>query len=675
MKKNPRKPARPQRPVGPPATATSVARAVSGAVSGPAASPVAGSSVAAPPGDPATAARFSAALGAHQAGRLEEAESGYRQVLLRAPRHPHALNNLAILMRSTRRYDAALELYRQAQAASPDDAHIYSNFGCLLVDLGRAAEAVDALKRAVTLRPDHGDAYFNLGNCRRDARDKAGAQIGYERAIRLRPGMAEPHAAKGDLHKERGELATAVDCFVTALKARPDMLEPYNNLGETLKEQGRLAEAIGIFQEGVGKHPNNALIHGNLLFALHYTPQVAPDLIHKAHVVWNERHARPLLPAQPRFANDRAAGRRLRVGYVSPDFCTHSCAYFSEALIREHDPVAVEVFCYPTSTREDATTLRFRRMASHWRPLAGVADDAAAALIRQDAIDILVDLAGHTAENRLLVFARKPAPVQVTWLGYPDTTGMTAMDYRLTDAVADPEGVADRRAVERLVRLPGGFLAFQPLIAADARDTPPVLAAGHVTFGSFNNISKLSPEVIRVWSEILGRVDGARLVLKGKAFADPPTRARYAALLAANGIAAERVDLLSRIEPVGNHLRAYDGIDIGLDPFPYNGTTTTCEALWMGVPVITLAGEHHVARVGASLLTQCGLAGFIAGDEADYVAKAVALAGDLSRLTELRRTMRARLERSPLTDYAGFARNVEVAYRRMWQDWLARGAA
>lgn len=640
--------------------------------SAPAPRPRAASGSAVPGG--VAASRFGPALAAHQGGRLAQAEAGYREVLRLDPRHPHALNNLAVLMRAARRHDEALALYRQAQTTAPDNAHVYSNLGCLLNDLGRTAEAAGVLRCAVALRPEHADAYFNLGNCLHGARDTAGAETGYERAIRLRPDMAEPHAGKGGLHKERGELGAAVDSFVAALKARPDMLEPYNNLGEALKEQGRLAEAIGVFQEGLGKHPNSALMHGNLLFALHYTPEVLPDTIHRAHLVWDERHARPLLPAQPRFTNDRTPGRRLRVGYVSPDFCTHSCAYFSEPLLRGHDPSTVEVFCYPTSTREDATTTRFRQVAAHWRPLVKLSDEAAAALIRQDAIDILVDLAGHTGENRLLVFARKPAPIQVSWLGYPDTTGMKAMDYRLTDAIADPEGVTDRWATETLVRLPGGFLAFRPLIAADARETPPALAAGHVTFGSFNNVSKLSPAVIRVWSEILARVSGSRLVLKGKAFADPPTRARYVALLAANGITAERVDLLARIEPVGNHLRAYDGIDIGLDPFPYNGTTTTCEALWMGVPVITLGGQHHVARVGASLLTQCGLTEFIATDEAGYVAAAVALAGDLPRLAELRRTMRARLERSPLTDYAGFVRNVEAAYRRMWLDWLARGA-
>lgn len=628
-----------------------------------------------PVADPQTAARFSAALTAHQGGRLAEAEAGYREVLRRDPKHPHALNNMAVLMRSFRRLEDALVLYRQAQAASPEDPHVYSNCGCVLVDLGRLTDAEAVLRRSIALRPDVSDPVFNLANCRRDARDKDGAMTLYDRAIRIRPAMAEPHAARGDLLKERGELGRAVDGYVTALKLRPGMMEPYNNLGEALKEQGRLEEAIAIFQEGMKHHPNNALIHGNLLFALHYTNAVPPDTLFKAHQIWGERHARPLLPAAPHFANPRDPDRRLRVGYVSPDFCTHSCAYFSEPLLAAHDRSAIEIVCYPTSAREDGYTGRFRQLADRWRPLVNVDDAAAAEMVRADGIDILVDLAGHTGENRLMTFARKPAPIQVNWLGYPDTTGMAAMDYRLTDAVADPVGAADGWATERLIRLDDCFLAFKPVIVAAPGVAPPSAAAGHITFGSFNNISKVTPQVVGIWSEILKNVPGSRLILKSKALGDAPTKARYGAMLVQSGISPDRFDLLTRIEPVTNHLRAYDHVDIGLDPFPYNGTTTTCEALWMGVPVVGLAGSHHVARVGASLLTAVGLPDLIAGSPAEYVDIAVKLAGDRDRLGELRRTMRSRLESSPLTDYTGFTRKVEAAYRAMWRDWLGRTVA
>lgn len=618
------------------------------------------------------AAVFAKALAEHQAGRTDAAAAGYRAVLAQDPGHPHALNNMAILLRRSQRLDEALALYRKALARAPDDPAMRSNMGCVLVDLKQDTAASAALKTALTLRPDYPDAWFNLGNCLRSLGDKPGAVAACRRAIAVNPLMAEPYARLADFHRDEGALGQAVDHYVAAIKRRPGMLEALNNLGEALKDQARLAEAAGIFQEGVRQHPDNALMHGNLLFLLHYSGEFPPDAMYRAHAAWNDRHARPLLPAAPRFTRDRNPDRRLRVGYVSPDFATHSCAYFSEPLLSAHDPAAVEIFCYPTSDRRDRMTERFQSLAAGWRPLTGLDDATAADAIRQDNIDILVDLAGHTGGNRLLVFARKPAPIQATWLGYPDTTGMTAMDYRFTDAIADPPGTADAYASETLVRLDGGFLAFHPIVDLPIAATPPSVAAGHITFGSFNNLSKTPADVVRVWAEILKQAPGSRLILKSKALGDPPTNQRYARMFADAGVSPDRVDLLARIDPVENHLRAYDRIDIGLDPFPYNGTTTTCEALWMGVPIITWLGTHHVARVGASLLTHCGLDALIARDEADYIARALALAGDPARLADLRQGMRARLQASPLTDHVGFARKIEAAYRRFWRDWLAR---
>jgi len=628
----------------------------------------------APNTEPGVASLFASALTAHQAGRLDEAEAGYRTVLGRQPGHPHANNNLGILLRAARRWDEAILCYRRAIAAMPEDAGVRGNLGCLLSDAGQTAEAVALLGSALALRPDHAEGLFNLSNILRGLGDRVAARRACERALHLRPDFPEALANFGDFLKDAGALSEAVEYFLAALRQRPAMVEAFNNLGETLKEQGRVEEAINVFQKALGHHPDHALIHSNLLFALHYTPAVSPDVIHRAHAHWGERHAKPLLPAEPRFPNDRSPDRRLRIGYVSPDFCTHSCAFFSEPLLRAHDRRVVEVVCYQTSRRQDATTERFRTLADGWRPLAGVEDAAAAAQIRQDRIDILVDLSGHTGDSRLLLFARRPAPVQATWLGYPDTTGLPMMDFRITDGIADPMNVTDRWHTERLVRLPGGFLAFQPALPVEPNPVPPSVAAGHVTFGSFNNLSKVTPAVVRVWSEILKGVPGSRLIVKSKPLGDGPTRESYARLFEGFGVSRDRVDLLTRIDPASNHFRAYDRIDVALDPFPYNGTTTTCEALWMGVPVVTLLGTHHVARVGASLLVQCGLADLVAGDEADYVCRTVELARDPARLAALRAGMPARLRASSLTDYAGFARKMETAYRAMWRDWLGRGA-
>ena len=619
----------------------------------------------------AAEAGFTRALTLHRAGRTAEAEAGYRAVLAAAPEHANANNNLAIILRARGDWNEALDCYRQALARNASDPFVHSNHGCLLLDMGRTAEAEEALRTAIGLKPDYAEAHFNLANILRNRGDREGARAAYGEALRLKPDMAAALCNLGDLHKGAMELARAVECFVAALKADPKSAEAWNNLGETLKEMGRIEEAIGVFQKGLEAHPSHALMHSNLLLALHYTPAIPPETIFKAHAVWAQRHADPLLPTGKRYANQRDSERRLRVGYVSPDFCAHSVAFFAEPLIREHDRDRFEVFCYHAAARSDVVTERLKGTADRWRSLVGVEDPQAAALIEQDGIDILVDLTGHTANNRLSLFARKPAPVQATWLGYPDTTGMRAIGWRLSDAIAEPPGEADRLSAERIVRLPHGFHSYRPPVDAGPPAEPPLRANCHVTFGSFNNTSKVTGEVVRVWSEILKRVPDSRLIVKSAQMGDEETRRRYLNTFVQFGIDAGRIELLARINAADGHLRAYDRIDIGLDPFPYNGTTTTCEALWMGVPVVTVTGANHVARVGASLLTHCGLTELVASDEAGYIATAVALAEDPERLAQLRRTMRDRLNAAPLTDYKGFARSVETAYLAMWRDWVA----
>jgi predicted O-linked N-acetylglucosamine transferase (SPINDLY family) len=302
--------------------------------------------------------------------------------------------------------------------------------------------------------------------------------------------------------------------------------------------------------------------------------------------------------------------------------------------------------------------------------IVGKKDEEVAKLIRRDRIDILVDLAGHTGDNRLFVFAYKPAPVQVSWLGYPNTTGLQAIDYRLTDAVADPAGEADSLHSEKLVRLKNGFLCYRPSPAAPGIAPLPCLEKGHITFGSFNNISKTSPAVVKTWAEIMRLVPNAHLILKCTQFADKGTRDRYTRLFNDEGIAQDRIRLLAKLPKTEDHLDLYGQVDIGLDPFPYNGTTTTCEALWMGVPVVTMLGERHAGRVGASIMHQVGMTELlVAGDVNAYVNKALFLAGDVHRLAELRRNLRSRLANSPLCDARSFAENIENEYRKMWQRW------
>jgi predicted O-linked N-acetylglucosamine transferase (SPINDLY family) len=362
----------------------------------------------------------------------------------------------------------------------------------------------------------------------------------------------------------------------------------------------------------------------------------------------------------------------LRVAVLSPDLRQHSCAYFLEPLVRHLPPAEFELYLYHDHFREDAVSERLRKHAAVWRNFLGKPPREVERTIRADAPDILVDLAGHTGmTNRLPLFARRLAPVQITYLGYPDTTGVPAMDYRFTDARADPPGDADRFATEKLVRFAPTAWAYQPPAeapdpreAARPRNTPP-------TFGSFSNLAKITDSTLALWARLLATAPEARLLLKGHGLDEPDTKAAWLARLARAGLPADRLELVGRLADPAAHLALYRRVDVALDTFPYHGTTTTCEALWMGVPVVTVTGANHVARVGASLLTHCGLSELVASDEAGYIATAVALAGDPERLAGLRRTMRDRLNAAPLTDYKGFARSVEAAYRAMWRDWVA----
>ncbi|MGI9342155.1 MAG: hypothetical protein ACR2QV_04855 [Gammaproteobacteria bacterium] len=354
---------------------------------------------------------------------------------------------------------------------------------------------------------------------------------------------------------------------------------------------------------------------------------------------------------------------------MSPDFTSHSVSHFTRKLIAVHDRSRVEVCCYFAKAKRDEITDEIEARADRWRVIVGMTDDEVVAQIRDDRIDILIDLAGHTAQNRLLVFARRAAPVQVSWLGYPNTTGLSAMDYRVTDAIADPPGADDRWYSERLVRLPDGFLCYQSDQPEPAVAAAPCVERGHVTFGSFNNLPKLTADVVQTWSRILKAIPGSRLLLKSSALADERARSRIIDEFGAQGIPAARLELLGLIPGRQQHLAAYAGIDVALDTYPYNGTTTTCEALWMGVPVVALRGNRHSGRVGASILHHAGLPELVADTEDDYVEIAISLARDPQRIVGMRERLRPMMRDSCLMDTPRFARSLETAYRDVWAAW------
>ena len=649
---------------------------------------------------------FDLGLQHHRVGRLAEAEAIYRQVLAVAPQHVEAMHMLGVISLQCGRDEAAVEMIQEAIALAPTLAAAHSNLGEGYRKLGRRDKAIAAYRRAIELRPCYPEALSNLGNVLVEEGYLDDAVAACRRALEFSPDFAEAHNNLGNALSEQGHLEQAVASYRHALKSWPDYVEAHNNLGNALSEQGKLDEALSAYQQALSLQPDMAethynmgnawkdrgevelavaayrhalalqptfaVAHSNLLHTLHYRAGDDAAAAYREHLRWNEVHAGPLAKLANAHDNDRNPGRRLRIGYVSPDFREHPVAFFVENLFAHHDGRQFELFCYSNAPVADRFTERFRQLAGRWHNIRALTDEQAAALIREDRIDILIDLAGHTADHRLLLFARKPAPVQGTYLGYCDTTGMSAMDFRLTDEHADPVGLTEHLHSERLVRLPGSAWCFRSPEDAPEVAPAPVLRAGHVTFGCFNALPKTSPATLALWAEILRASPKSRLLLKAATLRDASAQRCLRAAMTEAGIGPDRVDFLGPTLTNPAHLADYARVDIALDTFPYHGTTTTCDALHMGVPVVTLAGKTHAARVGVSLLMNLGLQELIAGGAEDYVAIALALAADVPRLLALRTTLRARMAASPLQDAPGFARNIETAYRQIWRGWCAQ---
>ena len=456
-----------------------------------------------------------------------------------------------------------------------------------------------------------------------------------------------------------------------ALEHQPQQAPAWSCLGELLAQQGRAAAAADAFREALRYKPDLAAAHSSLLIAENFNPDLKPAELLREHRHWEEQHAR-ITPLGPVPGHDRDPNRRLRVGYVSPDFLQHVVAHFIDPVLAHHDRQKVEAICYSDVLLGDAVTERLRSLAHGWRPIHGKSDNEVARLVQEDRIDILVDLAGHTG-GRLRLFALRPAPVQVTWLGYPATTGLSSMQYRLTDEVADPPGEPSCHT-EELVRLPGGFCAYLPPSDAPPVVPPPCRERGYVTFGSLHKLAKLNDTVLDLWTDLLRAVPTARLLvfrdcLRGGVLDD--FRQRFQR----RGLGEDRVVLRHKVEGPGGYLSVYRDVDVLLDTFPWGGHATACEALWMGVPVVTLLGDRHAGRMVASVLTQVGLADFIARTREEYLARATSLAADPERLGSLRSGLRERVRHSPLCDGAGFTRHLEAAYRAMWRRWSSHAEA
>jgi predicted O-linked N-acetylglucosamine transferase (SPINDLY family) len=599
--------------------------------------------------------------------RWPEAVEAYQAAIRINPRNAAAHNNLGTVYSSLEQREKAAECFRAVIAINPHHAGAYNNLGNELRKLDQPAQAIEQFNKALQLQADLADAHNNLGLAYFDLDRTNEAIVSYERALRHKPELTEAHSNLAQAYKKLGQFETALGHYREMLRLHPDDPSVYSGMAHTLNQQGRIEEAMDCYDQARHLDPRHSP-----LFALNYNPKFGPREIFEEHRRWGELYGSVDDPLPPLAANTEPE-RRLRVGYVSPDLRKHSVAYFIEPVLARHDRARHEIFCYAEvpKAQQDSATARLKTLCDHWVDTCGLSDRALAERIRLDGIDILVDLAGHTAHNRLMAFACRPAPVQLSYIGYANTTGLPAMGYRITDQWADPPG-QEQFHTEQLVRLPHGFLCYLPPANAPPVADAPAARAGFVTFGSFNIISKTSPAVVALWARLMHAVPNSRLVMKNRATRDAATRERYYAQFQQHGIARERIDLIAWLHEHDAHLGLYSRIDIGLDTFPYNGTTTTCEALWMGVPVVTLAGNRHAARVGVSLLTRIGLTELIADSPDDYIRIAQRLSQDPKHLSELRHGLRTRIQASTLGDAPAFTRELEDAYRELWRRWCKK---
>jgi protein O-GlcNAc transferase len=602
------------------------------------------------------------------AGRLIEAVDSYRRAIRCDPGHAETYINLGNASRDLGQAVEAANCYRHALHLKPNSVEAYNNLGNVLIESGQAGEAVNCLQAALTLAPRFAEAHCNLGRALSTLGRLTESVACYRRAVELRPRFAEAHYNVGFALQEQGHLTAATASLQEALRCNPDFVTAYNNLGVALRDQGRVEEAIDCFRRGLEIQPDHVVAHSNLVFTQHYRFGVSPDELAEAHREFDRLHAAPFRQAWQPHGNDRDLDRHLRLGFVSADFRRHPVGYFLIRVLENLPATACETICYCDQKSGDELTARFQAAAVAWRTVRDFGDDQLVEQIRSDRIDVLFDLAGHTSNNRLMVFARKPAPIQVTWIGYEGTTGLEAMDYVIADhRVLPPQ--CERFHRERVLRMPDGYLCYDPPAAPDPGPLP-ALQNGFVTFGCFSNLAKISRQVIRVWEKILRDAPRSRFKLQSKGLGDAGVQRRLLDLFAAEGVETGSLQFAPRTS-FADYVQAYQQVDIVLDTFPFSGGTTTCESLWMGVPVITLPGETFASRHGLTHLFNLGLAELVAANQEKFVEIALGLAGDLPRLAALRAELRPRMAASPLCDGPRFAENLTGLLRSVWREWCA----
>jgi predicted O-linked N-acetylglucosamine transferase (SPINDLY family) len=637
------------------------------------------------------------ALASHQAGDLAGAEAIYRQIISEDPCHADAIHMLGVIAGQVGRTDAAIDLISRALAIHSENAEANNNLGSFLQDRGRLEDAIIYCRRATELDPAYADAHYNLGNAlaglgRFDAAITAFRQAisirahfplalnnlggallslarlddaiaAYRQAIELEPAYADAHNNLGSALAEKGKIDEAITAYEKAIAINPNCAPAHNNLANALVGKGQLEKARGCYRKAIDLARNDSATHSNLIYTLYFCPDVSEAEILAETRQWARQHADRLRPLICPHDNNRNPDRPLRIGYFSPDFRATHCQYlFTDPLFQSHNRDQFEIYCYANVARPDSGTERLRSLAKVWRSTIGLSDEQIAVVVRNDRIDILVDLTMHMSYGRPRLFAQRPAPIQVAWLAYPGTTGLETIDYRLTDPHLDPPGTRDELYSEKSIRLPHTFWCYNPHSDEPVHDLP-ALREGRITFGCLNNFCKVNDEVLAIWSRVLADTPDSRLILLS------PAGDHRRSVIEKLAIDPSRIELVEH-QPRDRYLQIYHRIDIALDTIPYNGHTTTLDALWMGVPVVTLVGETIVGRAGLSILSNLNLPELIAHDADEFVQIATSLASNITRVSELRKNLRDRMARSPLMDGDRFARAIEEAYRAMWRQWI-----
>jgi protein O-GlcNAc transferase len=608
---------------------------------------------------------------AEKEGRMREACELYRKAVATAPRHGKAQLNLGIALQALGEEAAAVAAYEAALAIDAVDAYANYNLGSLLASRGDLARAERLLRAALVRKREFPEALVALANvC--EAQGNAGAALAaLEEALRWRPDFAGAWYNYGDALLRLNRRAAAETAFRRALESDPACLPALHMLGNMLRADSRIDEALEAFGAARKLDASRFDLESMELHVLNLSDEIGEEALAARHRAFGARLEEAVTPRFAPFRNSREPERRLRIGYVSCDFNQHPVAWFMLPVIEGRDRKAFEVHCYSTGSKADEVTRKIAQRADGWHQAAGWSDTELADSISRDAIDVLVDLTGHAGVMRLGVFAQQPAPVQATWLGYLNTTGLSRIQYRLCDALTDPPGLTERLHTETLIRLPHSQWCYRPVVATRHAVEPPLARNGCITFGSFNHAPKLSPTARRLWCEILTRLPDSRMVVVGMPEGQP--RDRLLEDFRQAGVAASRLTVAPRV-PLDEYFRWFDEVDIALDSMPYSGGTTTCDTLWMGVPVVTFAGPRSVSRSAASILATAGLGDWIGESAEDYVRLAVESARDPARLAGLRGSLRQRLRESPLMDEAGFVPDLEDAYRRMWRGWCENDA-